>query len=78
MRTPRTTWERLLDALDTTGGHLLILLMLFASGVAMASFGIPKGEDVLIATFAALLVLLKEVHSSHTRYRKDGDEDHEP
>jgi len=68
----RTTWERALDALDTTGGHLVILCGLFAAGVGMVAADLPKGDDVLVATFGAILAVLKTVHSSHTRYNKGG------
>lgn len=61
-------WERLLDTLDSSGGHVLLLFALMLVGVAMITAGLDKGEDVLVGAFGALLLALKTAHSNHTRH----------
>lgn len=53
------TWQEFLDSLDTTGGHVFVLLLLMSIGVGMHLGSIPKGEDVIIAALGALLGALK-------------------
>ena len=61
-------WERLLDSLDSSGGHIFVLCVLLLVGVGMVHFGIGKGEDVLMGAFGALLLTLKTAHSNYTRH----------
>ena len=65
-------WERLLDTLDTSGGHIFVLLVLLLVGATMARAGVMKGEDVMLGSFGALLFCLKEAHSNHTRHQGGG------
>lgn len=60
-------WERLLDTLDTSGGHIFVLAMLLLVGVVMTQWDITKGEDVMMGAFGALLLALKTAHSNHDR-----------
>lgn len=47
------------DTLDTPGGHLVLLAVLMAAGIAMEVWSLPKGEDVLVGSFGALLMGLR-------------------
>lgn len=60
-------WERFLDTLDSSGGHIALLFVLLLVGVAMVQFGLAKGEDVMMGAFGALMLSLKTAHSNHTR-----------
>ncbi len=66
-----TIWERLLDSLDTSGGHIFIMLLLLLIGIAMNKSGMPKGDEIVIGAFSALLMALKSVNSNHHRYVED-------
>lgn len=60
-------WERLLDTLDSSGGHIAVLILLLLVGVGMVKFGVTKGEDVMMGAFGALLLALKTASSNHAR-----------
>lgn len=62
-----TNWERFLDSFDSSGGHIVLLLVLLLIGAALHRTGIAKGEDVMIGAFGALLGALRTTHSNHTR-----------
>lgn len=64
-------FERLLDSLDSSGGHIALLLLLMVIGIGMLHTQIPKGEDVMAGAFGALLLSLKTAHSNHTRHKPD-------
>lgn len=49
----------LLAALDTRGGHILILLTLTLLGAGMTKLGLVKGEDIMIGSFTGLLVAMR-------------------
>jgi hypothetical protein len=49
----------LLEALDTPGGHLALLVLLMLIGIAMEVAKLPKAEDVLVGSFGALLMGLR-------------------
>lgn len=66
-------WERLLDTLDTSGGHIFILAMLLLVGVSMTQLSIAKGEDVMMGAFGALLLALKTAHSNYARQQGNGN-----
>lgn len=51
--------QSFLDSVDTPGGHLVLLMLLMAAGVGMESLKLPKGEDVLVGAFGALLMALR-------------------
>ncbi len=57
-------WERILDSLDSSGGHIFVMLLLLAIGVLMMVFTVPKGEDIAVGAFSALLMALKAVQSN--------------
>lgn len=67
-------WERFLDTLDSSGGHIAILFALLVVGAGMVHFAVAKGEDVLMGAFGALLLALKTAHSNHTRHNGNGGE----
>jgi hypothetical protein len=50
---------QLLAALDTRGGHILILLLLTLIGAGMTKLGLVKGEDIMIGSFTGLLVAMR-------------------
>lgn len=54
-----TIWKALLDSLDTPGGHIWLLFLLVMVGVGLAWLKVPKGEDILIGSFGALLGALR-------------------
>lgn len=60
-------WGQLLDTLDSSGGHLALLLVLMLIGVGMVHLGIEKGEDVMIGAFGALLGALRTAQSNQAR-----------
>ena len=62
-----TNWERFLDSFDSSGGHIILLLVLMLIGAAIHQAGIAKGEDIMIGAFGALLGALRTAHSNHTR-----------
>ena len=64
-------WERFLDSLDTPGGHICMLFALLLFGAAGARMGVPKGEDIVLGSFGALLAGLRPAQSSHVRYTND-------
>ena len=64
-------WERVLDTLDSSGGHVFLLFVLLLVGVGMVHLGVDKGEDVMMGAFGALLLTLKTAHSNHTRHNGD-------
>lgn len=43
-----------IDALDRPGGHIAICLLLMVMGAVGYKFGIPKSEDVIVASLAIL------------------------
>jgi hypothetical protein len=49
-------WKELLDTLDTPGGHLVLLLLLFGTGALLQAAGVPEGRDVMVGSFSALLL----------------------
>lgn len=59
-------FERLLDCLDTSGGHIMILLVMVLVGIGIARLDL--GSGVLEASFGALLYACKTAHSNHTRH----------
>ena len=65
-------WERMLDTLDTSGGHIALLFVLLIVGVGMMVWHVPKGEDVMAAALGAILLSLKTAHSNHTRHQGAG------
>ena len=60
-------WERWLDSLDSSGGHIAMSFLLILLGVAMVKGGVAKGEDIMMGGFGALLMALKTTHSNHAR-----------
>ena len=62
-----TNWERFLDSFDSSGGHIILLLVLLLIGALLWRSGVPKGEDIMIGAFGALLGALRTAHSNHTR-----------
>lgn len=65
-------WERWLDALDSSGGHIALLLVLMLIGAGLVLIGIPKGEDVLVGAFGALLGALRTTQSNQARAQGNG------
>lgn len=49
----------MVEKINTPGGRALLLAALFLSGVVMIAWRLPKGEDVLVGSFAALLAILR-------------------
>ena len=64
-------WERWLDTLDSSGGHIALLFMLLIVGVVMEQFGMAKGEDVQMGAFGGLLMTLKTAHSNFARHQPE-------
>jgi hypothetical protein len=52
-------WKTWLDTLDTPGGHVLLLTGLLLLGIAMVWLKLPKGDDILVGVFGALLGALR-------------------
>lgn len=46
---------KLYESLDSTHGHILVLLVLVMLGMAACFYKIPKGEEMLSLSFGALL-----------------------
>lgn len=62
-----TGLKDLLDSLDTPGGHIGVLILLVLLGVALSTFHIAKGEDILVGAFAALLAMLRGTVTNSSR-----------
>lgn len=67
-----TIWERFLDTLDSSGGHIALLFALMLVGIGMVKLNIAKGEDVMMGALGALLLSLKTAHSNHARQNGNG------
>jgi len=53
-------WKDFLDSLDTSGGHIFLMFLLFLLGVLVLSgLGIAEGRDVIVASVAGILTTLK-------------------
>lgn len=59
--------KNFLTELDTPGGHIMILIFLLLLGAFFYGVGIPKGEDIIVGSFAGLLVDLKGMISNGTK-----------
>lgn len=60
-------WRQFLDSLDTPGGHIFMLFLLVAGGVALAlSKGPSVGEKIFGEALIALILILRG-------NRKDGN-----
>lgn len=60
-------WQDFLDSLNSDGGHIVLLALLVAAGMAGIKFGLAKADDLFIGAFTALLILLKTAGSNKTR-----------
>lgn len=63
-------WERFLDSIDSSGGHLALLLALILIGCVMYRLAIPKAEDIIVGAFGALLGALKVTSSNFQRNKE--------
>jgi hypothetical protein len=57
-------WRGFLDSLDSDGGHMLVLVALMGFGIVMYRDIPMAGESVLMGSFAALLMKLKDAGSN--------------
>lgn len=64
-------WERFLDSLDSSGGHIAALFVLMGVSAALVKCGIQSGEQLLMGAFGALLLALKQANSNHHRHADD-------
>lgn len=60
-------WHDFLDSLDTDGGKIFLLVALLGFGAAIAHYGVPKAEDIIVGSFGALLMALKVSGSNKDR-----------
>jgi hypothetical protein len=56
-----TVWERLLDSLDTPGGHIAVLLLLLALGLWNGNM------ELTAASMGALFAVLRTTQSNYAR-----------
>lgn len=52
-------FKNFLSALDTTGGHLFILMIGVGIGIALMQLGVPEGRTILVGAGGALLARLR-------------------
>ena len=60
-------WRDLLDSLDSTGGHICLLMGLLMFGALGEHYNLPKADDIFIGSFTALMVYLKTTISNQAR-----------
>lgn len=44
---------------DSPGGHIVLVILLFYTGIWMTFFKIPKAEDIIVGSFGALLTMVR-------------------
>lgn len=60
-------WHDFLDSFDSDGGKIFLLMVLMGIGFAGAWMGVPKAEDIIVGSFGALLIALKDSGSNKDR-----------
>lgn len=61
-------WERFLDSISTEGGHVVLWLVLIATGVVMEKLGNAYGHEVIVSSVTGLGIALKTgARSNNTR-----------
>ena len=62
------SWQDLLDSLNSDGGHILVLVLLFAGLIYVdIRWQVKEAMNIALQVPGALLVILKEVGSNKTR-----------
>jgi hypothetical protein len=59
----------IVDTFDTPGGHILLLLVVFFVAVFLSAGGfvVPKVDDIIVGSFAALMAKLSGGRSNSER-----------
>lgn len=61
-----TYWGQFLDALDSPGGHILVLLVLLGAGLVVGNM------ELTVAAMGALFAVLRTTQSNYARQNENG------
>lgn len=67
------SFRHFLQVVDTPGGYLILLLILLGVGIVMEVTHTPKGEDILVGSFGALLARMAATTRSGAERTRDTD-----
>ena len=55
-----------MEAVNTPGGHIVVLLFVIVIGIVALKMGIPRGDEILIGALAVMWPLLGKVVGSES------------